>query len=143
MRHANDRRIARKRATEAPPSSGSCRFQLREARFDDRNFILNLGDRLAGIIGALAPERLEASYQSCSMRPQVFERSTIAVAHVHVDDGSYCRMIHALLLLRGCRMAALAARHTALALRCAEPGPGQCAGRFRPAGSDHGNNAAP
>jgi hypothetical protein len=37
------------------------------------------------------------------MRPQLFERSTIAVAHVHVNDGSYCRIIHALLLLRGCR----------------------------------------
>jgi hypothetical protein len=86
----------------ARASSGSSGFQLREARLDDRDFILNLSDRLAGIIGALAPERLEASHQSSPMRPQVFERATIAVAHVHVNDGSYCRMIHALLLLRGC-----------------------------------------
>jgi hypothetical protein len=34
------------------------------------------------------------------MRPHVFERSAIAVAHVHIDDGSYCRMIHVLSLLR-------------------------------------------
>jgi hypothetical protein len=33
------------------------------------------------------------------MRPQVFDRSAIAVAHVRVDDGSYCRIIHAPILI--------------------------------------------